>query len=183
MSQDEANGWLRKLMNQKEIHVKYDAAIALMDNHQKVEPAVLLQLAASRETRSSLYQYFKKIDKLASFPKQYYDQQHLGEAELYELAKGEDEEYEVAGMKFLGERIITYKEQKRRFYLYKIDQKSEDAKTSYLGIAGPYALERQKLETTSYATGLYYEEFDAAKVNEQFKKYLKSLDESEDKEE
>jgi hypothetical protein len=181
MNQPESIAWLRKFMNEKNIHVKYDAAMALLKNQQQVERAIFIQLG-SNEKRSELYEELKSQKKVSLFPRQYLDQQHLGEGMLYQLARGEDEEDEVTNIKFIGERTAIYMGAKRKFYLFKIDLNSGDDKSSHLGVAGAYDMNPAQLDTPFNSMGLVYdEEYDSRRITEQFQKFIKEQEGYENK--
>jgi hypothetical protein len=84
-------------------------------------------------------------------------------------------------MTFTGERIVTYKGKKRKFYLYRIDMSSEDETIMRLGIAGPYSIQPAKMQTEASETGIYWDkEYDAASVSRDLKEYLEAYEKAEE---
>jgi hypothetical protein len=98
---------------------------------------------------------------------------------LYEYASDEESPSRITD---LGERNFLYKGKEQRFYLYKVSF-SETEPYSYLGVAGPYPADKKQMKSTHSATGVHWdEEFDAKKVEEQFRAYMKMLEELEKEE-
>jgi hypothetical protein len=132
-------------------------------------------MAADREMRLTLYKDLKDAKKQALFPKLYLTQKSLGESALYTSAT---EDYSVKAMKFIAETTGSYHGKKYKFYLFKVTLDEEGG--SYLGVAGAFDLAGNLFEPKEDISFLYSnEEFDAAKVNEQFRKWLNAFNEEE----
>jgi len=171
MELPDGNALLKKISLQKNINLKYYAAVALLKNKQTVEPAVLTQIAASKDWRIELYNDLKKLEKESLFPKQYFTQVYFGEAELY--SQGLDDEGRVTKVTYLGEKTATFKSTRSKFFLFKVDLEYDGEKTTHLGVVGPYKLNSKIPESETSATGLYWDEpYSAKEVNAQFKKFL-----------
>ena len=156
-------------------YIKYLAATTLLKYHQPVDTSVFTELAAENEYRLDLYEKLEELKKLSLFPKKYLTQQAFAESQLYSYAS---DDYEVKEMKFLGERIINFKGERRKFYLFKIDVSYEDEEVIHLGIAGPYALKATTPDTYGKATGLVWDkDFDEATIEEDFKEYIEEVEE------
>jgi uncharacterized protein YbaP (TraB family) len=168
---------LRKFLSQPNEHLAYTAISSLLKNDQPVPAVELSKVAADRYYRLDLYNDLEKLKKLSLFPKQYLTQQALAESELFIYAR---EENTVNKMTLVGERIVTYKGQKRRFYLYRIDMSEGDEKNIHLGIAGPYSLQTSKIQTYLDETGiLWSKEYNASGIDKDLKAYLHEYETAE----
>ena len=85
------------------------------------------------------------------------------------------DEINVAEVRFIGEKIASFRGEKHKFYLFEvIAEKEDEEEGNYLGIAGPYLLKPGKLLTSSDAGGIYWEDFyQKDKIDLQFKEHLK----------
>ncbi len=95
---------------------------------------------------------------------------------------GEDD-YDSIITRFIGERKAQFMGRLQTFYLFKISvgfsSGEEDSLVSHLGIAGPYTAGSTHLITSSDASAIHWEEeYDAAKLDEQFKKLLQSSEDA-----
>ena len=171
MQLPESDALLKKIALQNNKNLKYYATVALLENKQTVEPAILTQIAATSDWRIELYNDLKRLKKETLFPKQYFTQVYFGESEMY--SQGLEDEGQVTKVTFLGEKTATFQSTKNKFLLFKVDMDYEGEKTSYLGVVGPYRLGSKIPDTETSATGLYWEEpYNAKDVNGHFKKYL-----------
>jgi uncharacterized protein YbaP (TraB family) len=168
-----ANEWLHKVIaRSKDEDTRLEAVIGLLKNKQAVAKNDLLSLAKSDASRIKLYEMLAKQQNLKFFPAEFLSQRWLGQSQLYQWVASDDDP--PAKIEYIGERIATYLGEKKKFHLYKIIQYENDPESSHLGVAGPYALDAKNVETTATATQPFIDEtFSAAKVNEQFKKFLK----------
>ena len=150
--------------------LKMQAALALIKNNIKVSTDELYKVAASHEYRSSFYQELKKINRLALFPKEFLSQVELARSDVFVYSYYE--EYPV-NVKFIQEKIMGKGRNKLKFYLFKV----EFNQSAYLGIAGSYSTNKNKLDTDNKFTGIYWEqEFDETQVELFFQQYLKQLE-------
>ena len=85
----------------------------------------------------------------------------------------------------LGQRTYMFKGVKQRFFLYRVEYSyegddEETITTKYLGVAGAYSLTPTDMKRVAHSGGiLYREEYDPAKVEQQFKTIIKLLEEEE----
>jgi uncharacterized protein YbaP (TraB family) len=173
-----ATQWARKFLLQSNIYLKKTAAIALLKSGQIVEATEWLKLGADKEMRTAVYNELVKLKKAHLFPKQYLTEQAFAESELYSYAT---EDNDVKKITFIGERTITYKGQRKKFFLYRIDMTTEEETIIHLGVAGPYGSKPAKPVSEAGVTGIYWgEEYDAAKLDAQLKAYLKEMEEYEE---
>jgi uncharacterized protein YbaP (TraB family) len=157
--------------------MKEQAAILLVKNNQPVSATVLNSIAADPRTRKRLYDDLKEIKKQALFPKLYLTQKSLSESDLYDIAS--DQDYDVKTIKFVAEKTATYHNKKYKFYLFKVTV--EDDGGSYLGVTGGYDIAGKSVEPKEDLSSMNFdEEFDASKINDQFKKWLDSFNEEEE---
>lgn len=172
-----ATAALRKMLSNPDVDMKLEVVNALLSINQPLPAADLLKIAADRGARLSLYDTLVGARKLALFPKQYLTQRAFGESSLYYSV---DEDYELKNIVFVGERTVTFKGKKQKFYLYKVSFDMEEG-GSYLGITGPYPVTpTTKLKQSSEADGIYYdEEYNASKLDTMLKAYLKGFEEND----
>ena len=167
----ESNQLLQRLLKVKQINVKENAAVALLKNSQAVDRLQLERIAADRNYRSDLYSQLLEAGKEESFPSRYSSQESIAEGDIYIIASND---FEPSTIQFIGERMAQYKGVKQKFLLFRITYKFDDGEPeTYLGITGPY-VDRKKVITNSEMAGMYLDEpFDANKVDQHLKIYLK----------
>jgi HEAT repeat protein len=175
----ETNALLQEYSNLSSLNLKYNALIALIRNGQQVSSTEMQKMAADKDFRASLYYELKKMNRQHLFPAAYAKQQSLAESELHQIAS---DEYEVDATSFIGERIIFYKDKKKKFYLYKITLNFEEGEQeSYLGVAGPYDPNQKELISYTDASGIYWEEaFNKQKVEEHLKNFISQIEAGEE---
>jgi HEAT repeat protein len=170
---------IRSYLGAKDLNIKKEAAIQLIKNKQAVAAEVLLKLAADDNIRTQLYHELKELKKTALFPAQYTTQQAFGRSAIYELAT---EDYDVKKITFLEKRTARYKGRSYTFYLYRVVV-DDDQPAGYLGIAGGYKPGSASLEFADDISGIYWTEtWSAAKVNVQFKTFIKNMEKAYDSE-
>jgi len=178
---EECNGMLERYLALDNLVIKQEAVLALLKNGKAVDPAHLKKLAAANHSRSDFYRKLKKIGKDDLFPAKFRTQRYIAESEIFTNSSEDDE---PASIKFLSEKLVFFKGTKQKFYLFEITfHYGEDAESSehYLGIAGPFSTDKKQLETSSSATGLFYEKpFDKEAIDKQFATYLESLESEEE---
>ena len=175
----ESELWLRKFLASTNIHLKYDAASALLENNLPVGSADLLKIAADKDYRITLYERLKELKKGSLFPLTYKNQKAFAESELYFIAT-ERYEVDVTKMTFVAEKTASYQGKKHKFYLFKVTIDGEDGPEHRLGIVGPYSLKPAPLVTESDLCGIYMnEEFNSAKLDSLLKTYLLQMEKEE----
>ncbi len=174
MELTDGNALLKKISLQENINLKYYAAVALLNNKQTVEPAVLTQIAADKSWRIELFNELKKLKRESLFPRQYFTQLHFGEAEMYNYGL---EDAQVKKITYIGERTASFDSTKSKFLIFKVDLVYDGENSSYLGVVGPYKLNSKLPQTELGATGLYWDEpYNAKDLNNLLKKFLAQLE-------
>ena len=174
-----ANLWLRKFLLQSNIYIKKTAARALLQHGQPVETAEWIKLAADKEMRTSVYEDLVELNKTQLFPKQYYTEQAFAESGLYNIVS---EDNDIKKWTFIGERIVTWQGQRRKFYLYRIETTDEEeVRITRLGIAGPYSLKPGKPTAEADLMGVYWDKpYDVTKTDALLKAWLKQQEQYEE---
>ncbi len=173
----ESNSLLKKFSQFNNRGIRLRTMIAQLTNNQPVDSKIIYTLATTDEYRHDLYDELKRIGKPGFFPVQYSSQKELGKSKVYMYATDEESPGLIT---HAGERIVSYKGKQQKFYLYKVPFGIANSE-SYLGIAGPYKLDQKDPVSTHEVTGVYWsKEFDVKKINDLFKAYLSSIEESND---
>ncbi|MEO8405147.1 MAG: hypothetical protein ABI480_11140, partial [Chitinophagaceae bacterium] len=178
----QSNKLLQDALLLNDMVLKQDAAVALLKNEQPVAPKELERIAAKNYMRRDFYDHLTELGKEKLFPAKYLTQSYMAASDMYMYAADENEPDTIRS---IGSKIILYKGEKQRFYLFRIPYTySNDDSTSttneYLGIAGPYSLDVKKLNGPGEddATGMYYDhEFNTKKIEEYFAEYIKAKQE------
>jgi len=171
----QANALLARFAKFNNRGIRYTTMIAQLTNNQAVDSRTIYTMATTDEYRHDLYDNLKKIGKLKLFPVSFLSQKELGKSKVFEHAS--DDETSPPLITHAGEKIIEYKGQQRKFYLYKVETDVLDA-GNYLGIAGPYSLDYKDYASSHEATGIYFEKnYDAKKLDVYLKEYLLWLEE------
>jgi uncharacterized protein YbaP (TraB family)/predicted Zn-ribbon and HTH transcriptional regulator/putative component of toxin-antitoxin plasmid stabilization module len=168
----EANLLLQRFLKLNSSPVKREAILALLKNNQPVNAVEIEKLAADKSFRAGFYDDMKKINKQGLIPAKYTTQQSIAESELYEIAT---EDYDVAAISFIGERVTEFKGKKQKFYLFNVVYKNEEegTKESYLGIAGPYSPAGKEIVTYADFSGIYSDEqWKKTETDKLFRLYL-----------
>lgn len=161
-------------------HVKFHTLIAMLENNMVADSKTIYTIATTDDYRHELYDELERLGKLKLFPGSYLSQKSLGQSKLYEYATDEETPEVITPV---GERTFLYKGKEQKFFLYKVRHSEEESYT-YLGIAGPYPMDRRVMKSTHDATGLHWdEEYDPKRIDEQFKAYMKMLEEMEKEDE
>ena len=171
----ESNALLQQYFGLPYPDVKCKAVLPLLKNGQQVSALELKNLAADKNYRASLYYDLKEINKQQFFPSAYANQQSLAESQLYAIAS---DEYEVGATSYIGERVMLYKGNKKKFHLYRITLNfDEGEKETYLGIAGPYDLNAKALVPYAEASGVYWDEpYNKQKIEQQLKTFTANIE-------
>ena len=130
--------YLRRFLKNPSPDTKLLAITALVPLNQTVPADDLLKVAEVRRLRLTLYDTLASLKKLALFPRMYYVQKAISASEQHMIAI--DNEMEPDEMEFIGERVLVYKKEKKKFLLFKMIRKSEDGNSFMLGVSGPYPL-------------------------------------------
>jgi hypothetical protein len=107
------------------------------------------------------------------FPAAWRTQKALGEAEVYSVATGDDDEVEEKPViSFVRETVTGAGSARQRFLFYKI----RSGKQFYLACAGPYNPDPAKLSTRDITAYIYTDEsYSEAKAAAQMDQLLKSF--------
>jgi uncharacterized protein YbaP (TraB family) len=174
------NEMLQQYLRLNSLMIKQEAVIGLLKNKQPVISGEIEKLAADKIYRREIYDNLKKINKLAFFPIKYKTQRYLAESDLFIYAS--DDEDEPSALNYIGERTVSFKGKKYRFYLYKVvynyeSEEREPKEEKYLGIVGGFSPDIKKVEVENEVTGIYYtEEFDSKKIDKHLGNYLRGLE-------
>lgn len=136
-----ANALLQSLLKREPSEVQVKAAEELLRNGQPVAPASLLRLAASHETRASLYEMLQRRKRPDLFSAKYRSQQSLAETAVYNSVS---EDYTVQRLVYAGSRERMLKGQKRRFFLFRVYVEGGE-KGGYAAVAGPFSTDAGEL--------------------------------------
>lgn len=170
---------IRSYLTAKDLRVKKQAAIQLIRNKQTVPADIIAKLAADDYIRPLFYEELQELKRTALFPAQYATQQAFGRSAMHEYAS---EDAEVKKITFLVKKTGSYKGKQYTFYLYRVVV-DDDEPAGYLGIAGGYKTNSTSLETAVDLNGIYWQQaWSAAKMNKQFKTFLKGLEKAYDTE-
>lgn len=175
LKQPEAYQLLQKYLSVNQTFVRMEAAMLLLKNEQKVEASVLEKIAADRWFRRDLLDSLLVIGKEKLFPEKYLSQTLLAESDMYNVAY---DEIPVAALELVGERQLQYKGEMRRFYLFRIQFESADEEEPevYLGVAGPFSINRKDTGRMNAITGLFTSEsYDPEKLDEHLQAYLDEI--------
>jgi uncharacterized protein YbaP (TraB family) len=171
---------IRKFLGVENIYIKKQATLSLLKLKQNVPAAEIQKIAADKSYRHSFYVELKKIKQEKLFPVAYRTQAAMAESLLFSYAQEYYDDTEAA-VSPLGERLVKYKGKQIRVYLFKVTYEYEEEKESYLGICGPFSLNKLSLDTEDECTGIYDDKpFSAKQIDVYLKKYLKQLEEEED---
>ncbi|GAO44588.1 TraB/GumN family protein [Flavihumibacter petaseus] len=166
----------RKFLETKDQAFKMAFVTYLFNHNISVDTKYLRQLAASKAYRIDLYDVLEKNKKTKLFPAEYLTQVHFAEADLYTVAI---EEADSVNLKLMGKRTSIVNGKKYQFYLYETRLWYDGEPESHLGVAGAYDIAGKQLKPVPAFTTLYWQEnFNAKKMNDQFKKWILQLEEA-----
>ena len=175
-----SNAQLQEYSKVNNLDVAYRAVAWLIKNEQPLPVDAINKLAFSNQYRTDIYDTLKSVNKTALFPAGQLSQKMFAASYIYNFAT-EDETPDA--IKYIMEKVITFRGKKQKFYLFKVTfDEGEDA-TNNLGIAGPFSLNASPVTSKNLATGIYWQkDYSAKEVNKQFDEYLKQLEEEEEEE-
>lgn len=177
LNSTESNSVLQRFVLLQDLFLKKAAMVQLLNNNQNADAKEIEKIAASSDYRIEFYEELKKIKKESFFTAKYRTQRYFAEAAIYGYG---DEDYTPSSVEFVEEREVFFDGEKKRFFLFRLGFKNDEEKEqeSYLGIAGPYTLDPQYLETNNDATEIFYEEeFSKKSIDRQFKELIKKGEE------
>lgn len=171
---------LKRLAKFPNLNIRLKAVQELIALGQTPSAPTIYTLANSYECCYPLYTTLKQHRQLRLFPKEYLTPMHLSQSRLYAEA-GDPEENELKDISFIEERIVTYKEARKKFFLFKIIYDGYDDKDNeFLGIAGPFDPTQNTIESSFEATGIYWDEtLDKKNLNRLLKELLKQVEDAE----
>ncbi len=164
------NAFLQRLIAFKQKELNRIIIVDLLLNSQPVPKEIINVLAADKEYRFSFYDRLQKNGFASVFPSKYSTQKSLAESDVFAMASNE---YTIEGIAYIDDKVINYKGDQKRFFLYKVKVEEDGW---YLGISGGYNKDMKILhiEKGKDVGGIYWNEaYDAKKINEQFEAYLK----------
>lgn len=170
LNDDDSRRLLARLLETNVLAVKFQALDALLKLGLKVDSRHFDSLAAADAWRYDLYDSLKVNGRSELFPKKYLNQRMLGQSRIFNMAADEEDPEKI---EYIGERVATYEGRQVRFHLYTVMYSEGDPESAYLGIAGPFDLRDQGVNTNWRGTGIYWDEnYDEARVGEQFERLL-----------
>lgn len=177
LNSPETNEMLKKFGQLEIMDLKNTVVIAQVTNGETPSADNIKKLASSDQYRKDLYDEFKKIGKESLFPKEFASQKLFGQSAIYSYSS--DDDYPPDRIEYIGERTETYLGKKVKIFLYKVCfEDEEQGETCYLGVAGPFSLNKNDLESSNDITDIYWdEEFDTKKINEWVKKIIQRTEE------
>lgn len=174
-----ANSLLSRFAKFSNNEIKFVTLIAMLENNRPVNQLTTLSMASTDEYRHRLFDELKRINKLNLFPPAFLTQKELGKSKLFEYISSED--YEVNILKFIAEKTVVYKGSKQKFYLFKVS--FTDDETTFLGVAGPFALHPKEFTSTHAVTGIDWEgTFDIKNLDQLLSEYLANFEQDEARE-
>lgn len=177
----EANALLNRFSKFDNRALRFRTLSVQLKNGQPVDNKTIYTLATTDEYRHDLYDVLKKTGKLKLFPATYLSQSELGKSKVYNYSSGED--FQASLIQYKKEKLLNYKGRNQRFIIYRVDFGGIDSE-SYLGVAGPFNVNPGIYESSHEATGIYWRsEYDAGRVDELFREYMKELEEGEKEDE
>ncbi len=174
LNTSKGNALLQQLVLLNNKYINSRVLIDLLINKQTVPKESVELLAADKEYRFSFYNRLQNKELGSFFPAKYSTQKSLAESDVYNMAA---DEYTVESVVYLDSKVISYKGEERKFYLFKVKVEEEGW---YLGISGGYSKDQKILymKKGEDVGGIYWtESYNAKKINEQFENYLKALPE------
>ncbi|MBC7486881.1 MAG: TraB/GumN family protein [Cytophagaceae bacterium] len=147
----------------------YEALTQLIKRKITVDPNVLLHFAAQNKYRSNLYLLLKESDQLKLFPVKWLKQEYFAESGMYDYMGGYEDEFYYEKLELINSKIITYQGTSSRFYLFKALSEGE----WYVGVSGPYALDKTQVYSEAAATNSLYEPLKSKSTNAHYEELLK----------
>jgi uncharacterized protein YbaP (TraB family) len=144
MNPDEAvNEITQKLIKSKDLETQLNACLALIRHGKKVNTKMLSNMLHTNNYQA--YQFIRKvsdINKMQSLPKEFCSQRKVAELALWNYFFDSSDGIPDS-LSFLKEKIITYKGEKVRVYVFRfIYEHNEDFE--YLAISGPQPMDSKK---------------------------------------
>lgn len=179
---DEANKLIQKYLLLDNMELKYTSALDLLKNAQTVDKKQIELIAADPAYRRDLYDALMEMGNKKLFPSKYLDQKYFAESDIHLYANDDERPEKIEP---IGVRTLTFKGEKKRFYLYRIlmyhdEETGEDSEN--LGIAGPYSLDTKDFKTDNSAT-TFYLDYIPKNLDEIIAEYFKRLEKLDEEEE
>jgi uncharacterized protein YbaP (TraB family) len=148
---DEVNEIIEKLIKSKDLETQLNACLALIENGKKVNARMLSNML--RANNYQAYQFIRKISeikKMSALPKEFFSQRKVAELALWNYFFDSSDGIPDS-LNFLKEKIITYKGEKVRVYVFKfVYEHNEDSE--YLAISGPQPIDLKKFNFDNILT-------------------------------
>ncbi|MDB5255603.1 MAG: TraB/GumN family protein [Chitinophagaceae bacterium] len=171
--QKEVLDYLLQMTHHSDDVLAFEAVKQLLSHKTPVDPSVLLHFAAQNKYRLTLYQLLNDSGQVKLFPAKWYKQEYFAEADLYNFMGGYDDEFYYEKIQLINSKVITYKGVSSRFFLFKLLSEGE----WYVGISGPYDLDKQKVFSEGKATNSLYETLKSKSINVHYEDLLKEQEE------
>jgi len=168
------NSQLQEYTRVPNLAITFNAVSWLIKNKQQLPLGAINKLASSPSYRAEMYDTLSKVNKINLFPVAWRSQKLFAESYIFNVAT-EGDEY-PSGVKYVLEKVVTYRGQKQKFYLFKVTFGEGEDVTNSLGIAGPFKIDNSSVWSSNEATGIFSKEgFSTKQINHQFEEYLASV--------
>lgn len=175
------NAMLRKWTAIPQLYLAHSCVKLLLKNKQPVTTAEINKLAEDKGYRTYIYNTLKEAKKVNVFPKKYLSQKQFAESLVYNLASDDAEPSDII---FHSSETLSFAGKKGIFYFFKVGYESEEGKSFYLGVTGPFNTKLTNLETEdAYTDILFDEEFNPSELANQKKKLIEGIEKWHNEEE
>ncbi len=143
----------------------------LMNDYENVSSAAIDSVAANPEYITNIYNIFSDKNKLSQFPKKFRNQKSMAAGYLYENTEDYDH---IKKLEYIKAKEDEIEGKRYNFHLFKVTVVEDSVEKVHLGISGPFSTNQSKYTLDYYPemNGLSPENFDANKVDAQFKSYI-----------
>ena len=167
---------LNQFLRLDNMYVKQNAAIALLKNNNKVQPAQIEKIAADRTSRIEFYNRLEKIGKQNIFPAKWQTQKSFAESYLYNYINEDgDLDDESLTLQYVSDKIEKKNGKQYRYFLFKATIDNGDSKETHLAICGPFDFDKSKvlINGDDEKEEIFYDEpYNPASIDKLFKTYL-----------
>lgn len=166
---DASIGMLKKMQTVAYTYFKKKVAIKLATFNIKPEAYVIDSIMTNQYQKIDLYDEFKVLGKVSWIPSKYLVQREFADA--YIKIYSEDD-YEPETIEFVETRELMVKDNKYKFYFYKVTYDVEDERSTYLGVAGGFAPGSDSVDLTK---GFCHVFFNTQLTDENFEEVIKEM--------
>jgi uncharacterized protein YbaP (TraB family) len=145
-------------------YLKKNILISLARNNVRPADTEINKLAANDNWRYQLYEGFKRFNKTTWFPVKYTTQLMLAKSRIF-YAVDEEE----ATVQFAGEKTALFEGKQQRFYLFRITFGEEEEAEKYLGVCGPFSMDKKDVNSSYKVNDVSDEPIGGGKLDVSFK--------------